>query len=57
MRWHPGLLVAQAIGRIGNYFNQELFGRPTTKPWGLKIDLAIGRGLHAVRDVPPDIPL
>ncbi|MCW2751879.1 MAG: prolipoprotein diacylglyceryl transferase [Aeromicrobium sp.] len=36
----PGLLVAQAIGRIGNYFNQELFGKPTTKPWGLKIDLA-----------------
>jgi len=36
----PGLLVAQAIGRIGNYFNQELFGRPTTKPWGLEIDVA-----------------
>jgi prolipoprotein diacylglyceryl transferase len=34
----PGLLVAQAIGRLGNYFNQELFGRPTTKPWGLEID-------------------
>ena len=34
----PGLLVAQAIGRIGNYFNQELFGGPTTLPWGLKID-------------------
>ncbi|WP_344771374.1 prolipoprotein diacylglyceryl transferase [Aeromicrobium panaciterrae] len=36
----PGLLVAQAIGRIGNYFNQELFGKPTTKPWGLEIDAA-----------------
>lgn len=36
----PGLLVAQAIGRVGNYFNQELFGKPTTKPWGLKIDPA-----------------
>lgn len=33
----PGLLVAQAIGRIGNWFNQELFGRPTTLPWGLQI--------------------
>ena len=36
----PGLLVAQAIGRIGNYFNQELFGKPTSLPWGLHIDLA-----------------
>ncbi len=34
----PGLLVAQAIGRFGNYFNQELYGRPTTLPWGLRID-------------------
>lgn len=34
----PGLLLAQAIGRIGNYFNQELFGTPTTAPWGLQID-------------------
>jgi prolipoprotein diacylglyceryl transferase len=36
----PGLLVAQAIGRIGNYFNQELFGKPTSLPWGLEIEPA-----------------
>ena len=35
----PGLAVAQAMGRWGNYFNQELFGRPSTLPWALKIDL------------------
>ncbi len=34
----PGILIAQAIGRLGNYFNQELFGAPTTLPWGLVID-------------------
>lgn len=34
----PGLLIAQALGRLGNYFNQELFGLPTDLPWGLKID-------------------
>jgi prolipoprotein diacylglyceryl transferase len=34
----PGLLLAQAIGRIGNWWNQELFGKPTSLPWGLKID-------------------
>jgi prolipoprotein diacylglyceryl transferase len=36
----PGLLLAQAIGRWGNYFNQELFGEPTDLPWGLEIDFA-----------------
>jgi prolipoprotein diacylglyceryl transferase len=36
----PGLLVAQAVGRLGNYFNQELFGKPTDRPWGLEIDVA-----------------
>lgn len=35
----PGLAVAQGIGRWGNYFNQELFGKPTELPWGLEISL------------------
>jgi prolipoprotein diacylglyceryl transferase len=34
----PAIPVAQAIGRLGNWFNQELFGRPTSLPWGLRID-------------------
>lgn len=34
----PALPLAQAIGRFGNWFNQELFGRATTLPWGLEID-------------------
>ncbi len=34
----PGIVIAQAIGRWGNWFNQELYGRPTTLPWGLEID-------------------
>ncbi len=50
MRWHKlplfiyldaiglGLLIGQAIGRIGNFINQELYGPPTTLPWGLRID-------------------
>jgi prolipoprotein diacylglyceryl transferase len=36
----PGLLVAQGIGRFGNWWNQELFGKPTSLPWGLEIDPA-----------------
>ncbi|WP_315894813.1 prolipoprotein diacylglyceryl transferase [Streptomyces sp. P9(2023)] len=36
----PGIALAQAIGRWGNWFNQELYGRPTTLPWGLEIDRA-----------------
>lgn len=34
----PGIVLAQGIGRFGNYFNQELFGRPSTLPWALRID-------------------
>jgi len=33
----PGIAVAQAVGRLGNWFNNELYGRPTTLPWGLTI--------------------
>ena len=36
----PAIPVAQAIGRLGNWFNQELFGGPTGLPWGLEIDVA-----------------
>ena len=46
----PALLLAQAIGRLGNYFNQELFGLPTNLPWGLEIspsNTAIPVGLPA----------
>lgn len=46
----PGMLVAQALGRFGNYFNHELFGLPTTLPWGLEIlptDTMFPQGLAA----------
>lgn len=42
----PGLLLAQGIGRWGNWFNQELFGAPTTLPWGLRIDQVINGRLN-----------
>ncbi|MDB1088607.1 prolipoprotein diacylglyceryl transferase [Streptomyces sp. ACA25] len=38
----PGIAFAQAIGRWGNWFNQELYGRPTDLPWALEIDTALG---------------
>ena len=46
----PGMLIAQGVGRFGNWFNQELFGAPTDLPWGLEIDpgnRAIPAGLPA----------
>jgi prolipoprotein diacylglyceryl transferase len=43
----PALLVAQGIGRIGNYFNKELFGRPTSLPWGLEIPAQYRGGIPA----------
>ncbi|MBM3717633.1 MAG: prolipoprotein diacylglyceryl transferase [Actinobacteria bacterium] len=39
----PAILVAQAIGRWGNWFNQELFGRPTDLPWALEVSVATAR--------------
>ncbi len=36
----PALPISQAVGRFGNWFNQELFGEPTRLPWGLEIDVA-----------------
>ena len=54
----PGLLLAQGIGRIGNWFNQELYGKPTDLPWGLEIDIhAPRRRLRAHRHLPSDLPL
>ena len=50
----PGLFVMQAIGRLGNFFNQELYGPPTNLPWGVAIDCA-----HRVPQYPcgPEYPL
>ena len=48
----PGLAMGQAIGRWGNYFNQELYGNPTNLPWGIPIDQA--HRLPQFRDLPPD---
>jgi prolipoprotein diacylglyceryl transferase len=47
----PGIAVGQGIGRLGNWFNQELFGAPTTLWWGLKVDPDIAA---EARDFPPD---
>ncbi|MES9592657.1 prolipoprotein diacylglyceryl transferase [Streptomyces sp. NPDC094045] len=40
----PGIVIAQAIGRWGNWFNQELYGKPTDVPWALKIDNGLDNG-------------
>ncbi|MCV7080814.1 prolipoprotein diacylglyceryl transferase [Mycolicibacterium insubricum] len=45
----PGIILAQAIGRLGNYFNQELYGRPTDLPWGMEI---FDRGAGCGNDQP-----
>jgi prolipoprotein diacylglyceryl transferase len=44
----PGIAVAQALGRWGNWFNQELYGRPTHVPWGLKITSTAGDRIPGV---------
>lgn len=44
----PGLVVAQAIGRLGNYWNQELFGAPTTVPWALEVFVRTPGGIAGV---------
>ncbi len=46
----PGVLVAQALGRWGNYFNNEIHGSPTTLPWGLKVYDWDQQAGHAVLD-------
>jgi prolipoprotein diacylglyceryl transferase len=46
----PGVAVAQAMGRWGNWFNNELYGRPTSVPWGLTIHEWDQSAGHAVRD-------
>jgi prolipoprotein diacylglyceryl transferase len=43
----PGLLLAQGLGRLGNWWNQELFGKPTDLPWGVEID-AVKRPLEHI---------
>jgi len=44
----PGIVLAQAIGRLGNYFNQELFGAPTTMPWGLDVYVRTPGGVAGI---------
>jgi phosphatidylglycerol:prolipoprotein diacylglycerol transferase len=54
----PGIFVMQAIGRWGNFFNQELYGPPTNLPWGIAIDCAHRVGDHGIAQWPcPQFPL
>jgi len=50
----PGIIVAQAIGRLGNYFNQELYGAHTTLPWGLEIYRRFNPDNPAIPDQGPN---
>ena len=65
-RWHqsflrwadviaPGLFVMQAVGRWGNFFNQELYGPPTDLPWGITIDCAHRVGDHGIPQYPCEL--
>ena len=65
-RWHqsfakwtdviaPGLFVMQAVGRLGNFFNQELYGPPTNLPWGIAIDCAHRVGDHGIAQYPCEL--
>lgn len=55
----PGLFVMQAVGRWGNFFNQELYGPPTDAPWGITIDCAHRIAQYACPpgSLPTDVPL
>ncbi|SDP31136.1 prolipoprotein diacylglyceryl transferase [Nakamurella panacisegetis] len=52
----PGVIVAQAIGRLGNYFNQELFGAKTSLPWGLDVYLRTPGGVAGTLAQCPAVP-
>jgi prolipoprotein diacylglyceryl transferase len=49
----PGIVLAQAVGRVGNWFNNELYGRETSLPWGLKVH-AMGADGRALGELPGD---